>query len=95
MKPLKSGTVRVTSVSSCTRHQPTPSTHPKRPINLVFDRADKTLTLCEIKFSDAPASAAVGREFQKLQMFDPGRARRIESVLIAAVGLRRQMFSRA
>jgi AAA+ ATPase superfamily predicted ATPase len=60
---------------------------PGYQIDLVFDRADKTLTLCEIKFSDAPASVAVGREFQsKLRLFDPGRKRRIESVLISAAG---------
>ncbi len=53
----------------------------------MFDRADKTLTLCEIRFSDAPASVAVGREFQaKLRVFEPRRTRRIESVLISAAG---------
>jgi len=56
-------------------------------MDLVFDRADKTLRLCEIKFSDAPASVVAGREFQtKLQLFDPEHARRLESVLIAAAG---------
>jgi uncharacterized protein len=60
---------------------------PGYQIDLVFDRADKTLTLCEIKFTEAPASVAVGREFQtKLQLFDPDRTRRIESVLISAAG---------
>jgi hypothetical protein len=60
---------------------------PGYQIDLVFDRADKTLTLCEIKFSEAPASVPVGREFQtKLQLFDPDHIRRIESVLISAVG---------
>src|ERR1700757_1415551 len=66
----------------------TARTDPGYQIDLVFDRADKTLSLCEIKFSDAPVSVAVGREFQtKLQMFDPGRTRRIESVLISAAGV--------
>ena len=61
--------------------------NPGYQIDLVFDRADKTLTLCEIKFSEAPASVPVGREFQtKLQLFDPDHTRRIESVLISAVG---------
>jgi uncharacterized protein len=70
----------------------TAKTDPGYQIDLVFDRADKTLTLCEIKFSDAPASVAVGREFQtKLQMFDPGRAHRIESVLIAAAGVTQEL----
>lgn len=74
------------------RHGPffnrsTTKADPGYQIDLVFDRADKTLTLCEIKFSDAPASVAVGREFQlKLQLFDPARTRRIESVLISAAG---------
>lgn len=43
--------------------------------------------MCEIRFSDVPASVKVGREFQrKLQLFDPGAARRVESVLICAAG---------
>jgi hypothetical protein len=70
----------------------TARTDPGYQIDLVFDRADKTLSLCEIKFSDVPVSVAVGREFQtKLQLFDPGRARRIESVLIAATGVTQEL----
>lgn len=60
---------------------------PGYQIDLVFDRADRTLTLCEIKFSDGPASVKVGREFQsKLRLFEPRQGRRVESVLISAAG---------
>ena len=65
---------------------------PGYQIDLVFDRADRILTLCEIKFSDAPASVAVGREFQaKLGLFAPRHKRRIESVLIAAAGTTKEL----
>jgi uncharacterized protein len=65
----------------------TDRSEPGYQIDLVFDRDDKTLTLCEIKFTDTPISVAQGRQFQrKLQLFDPGRTDRIERVLISASG---------
>jgi hypothetical protein len=70
----------------------TDKSDPGFQIDLAFDRADKTLTLCEIKFGDAPATVAVGREFQKkLQLFDPGRKHRIESALISAAGATKEL----
>jgi uncharacterized protein len=60
---------------------------PGYQIDLVFDRADRTLTICEIKFTELPASVSVGRKFLgRLEMFDPARARRVERVLISATG---------
>lgn len=65
---------------------------PGYQIDLAFDRADKTVTLCEIKFTDTPVSVAVGRDCQrKLSLFDMKPARRIESVLISSAGATQEL----
>jgi hypothetical protein len=65
----------------------TDKANPGYQLDLIFDRADKTLTVCEIKFSDKPATVSIGRAFRrKLELFDPEGTRRIHTVLITAAG---------
>jgi len=65
-------------------------------IDLLFDRADKVLTLCEIKYTQGKTNTDVIEEFEeKLHLFpkDPGKT--IEKVLISAAGASNALHQRA
>jgi AAA+ ATPase superfamily predicted ATPase len=60
---------------------------PGYQIDLVFDRSDRVLTLCEIKYLRVPATVKVADEFeQKLALFPNTRNKSIHKVLISANG---------
>lgn len=64
-----------------------PASEPHMQIDLCFMRADKTLTVCEIKHTQAPSSKDVGRQFsEKLERVTLPKAKRIERVLISTSG---------
>jgi AAA+ ATPase superfamily predicted ATPase len=55
--------------------------------DLVFERADRVLTVCEIKYTVTPVGSAVAKEFaRKLQSIDVPRRTTIHRVLVSASG---------
>lgn len=65
-------------------------------IDLIFDRADHVLTVCEIKYTQGKTGVEVIDEFEKKLrlMPDPG-GKTIEKVLISASGASDSLLSRA
>jgi hypothetical protein len=56
-------------------------------IDLLFDREDKVLTICEVKYSQTPLSSKVIEEFErKLQLLPNQRKKTIQKVLISNRG---------
>ena len=65
-------------------------------IDLVFDRDDKVLTICEIKYSQTPVSTKVIEEFEKKLAYLPnGRHKSIQRVLISTWGPDKALEKRA
>ena len=61
--------------------------HPGFQIDLLFDRDDKVLTICEIKYSQVPISSHVIEEFErKLQAFPNIGKKTVQKVLISNRG---------
>ena len=61
--------------------------HPGYQIDLIFDRADHVLTVCEIKYTIGKTGVEVVEEFEKkLQMLSDVSGKTIEKVLISASG---------
>ncbi len=57
-------------------------------MDLVFSRADKVLTICEIKYTKAPVSKNVIKEFErKMEYFATPPHHSIQRVLISAMGV--------
>ena len=64
-----------------------PANEPGMQLDLCFDRADRTLTICEIKYTRAPISVDQAKRFvQKLESIPLPKANRIQLVLISAAG---------
>ena len=66
-------------------------------IDLLFDRADKVLTICEVKYTQAAVSSKVIDEFErKLELFPQSGKKTIQRVLIsnrgADAGLQRRAY---
>lgn len=60
---------------------------PGYQLDLVFDRADHVITVCEIKYSKNPVSSRVIAEFErKLALFDCPKNKSIQKVLIVGGG---------
>jgi AAA+ ATPase superfamily predicted ATPase len=56
-------------------------------IDLIFDRADNVLTICEIKYTQSKTGTEVIEEFEKkLRLFPKNERKTIEKVLITASG---------
>jgi hypothetical protein len=56
-------------------------------MDLVFRRADKVLTICEIEYSRTPTGKSVIQEFErKMELFDIPPRYSVERVLITASG---------
>ncbi len=55
-------------------------------VDLVFERADKVITMIEVKYTDAPVGVKVIESFEKKAALFPTKGRRIEKVLISASG---------
>lgn len=68
---------------------------PGYQIDLVYDRADKVYTICEIKYTEAAVSTKVINEFEKkLELFPNRDKRTIHKVLIAPNGADRALLAR-
>lgn len=64
-------------------------------IDLVFDRDDQVITICEIKYLQSPVDISVIAEFErKLALFNNPRKKQIHKVLIAAYGVNQQVIAR-
>jgi hypothetical protein len=56
-------------------------------MDLIFRRADRVITIVELKYGRAPASKSVIQEFErKLDLFDVPPRHSVERVLIAVSG---------
>ncbi len=65
-------------------------------IDLIFDRADHVLTICEIKYTQSKTETEVIEEFEKkLSLFPDSRKKTIEKVLITASGATDALLDRA
>lgn len=65
-------------------------------IDLMFDRADHVLTICEIKYTQSKIGPEVIEEFEKkLSLLPDARKKTIEKVLISASGATDTLFARA
>lgn len=65
-------------------------------IDLIFDRADHVLTICEIKYTQGKIGVEVIEEFEKKLRYLPDREHKtIEKVLISASGVSDSLLSRA
>lgn len=63
-------------------------------IDLVFDRADKVYTVCEIKYLQTPATRKIISDFEKkLELFPNARNRTIQKVLITSEGADKQVIN--
>ncbi len=60
---------------------------PGYQIDLVFDRDDKVLTVCEIKYSANPIDTSIIQSFEKKLQFLPKDKKSIHKVLISANGI--------
>ena len=61
-------------------------------IDLVFERADKTVCICEIKYTESQANVSVGREFaKKLALFPMKNNYQYQRVLISANGASQEL----
>lgn len=61
-------------------------------IDLIFERADRVYTACEIKYLQTPATVKVSEEFErKLESFPNPKKYTIHKVLISAEGADRQL----
>lgn len=65
-------------------------------IDLVFDRADNVLSVCEIKYLQVPVSSRVIREMEsKIELWGPPPRKTIHRVLISAEGADQGLVNRA
>jgi chorismate mutase len=65
-------------------------------IDLIFDRADHVLTICEIKYTQGKVGVEVINQFEKKLRLMPDRENKtIEKVLISANGASDSLISRA
>jgi len=69
---------------------------PDYQIDLVFDRDDHVITLCEIKYLQSPADISVITEFdRKLALFPNPQHKQIHKVLISSSGANPNLISRS
>jgi len=65
-------------------------------IDLIFDRADHVLTICEIKYTQSKTDTEVIDEFEKkLSQLPDSRRKTIEKVLVSASGATDALIARA
>ncbi len=67
----------------------------KTQIDLVFQRKDKVLTICEIKYQETPPDSKVIDEFErKIRVLDKFRNYSIQKILISPNGVSKDLFAR-
>jgi len=61
-------------------------------IDLLFDRADNVLSVCEIKYTERPVGKEIISEFEhKLELLVVGKRKTIQKVLISAAGAKPEL----
>ncbi len=74
----------------------TQKNNPEFQIDLVFQRKDKVLTVCEIKYLQSPVTANIINEFEKkLDLFPWREKNTIQKVLISGAGATKDLISRS
>ncbi len=74
----------------------TQTNDPGFQIDLVFDRADNVITICEIKYLQSSVDTTIIQEFeQKLRYFPNEKKKTIHKVLISAEGAAEALVNRA
>src|SRR3990167_671428 len=69
--------------------------HPSFQIDLIFDRADQVLTICEIKYLQRKVDVGIIEEFErKIALLPNPKKRTIHKVLIAATGATDSLINR-
>ncbi len=64
-------------------------------IDLVFDRADKVMTVCEIKYTEAKVTSSVIEEFErKLACFPALKQKTVHKILVTASGATEELINR-
>jgi hypothetical protein len=65
-------------------------------IDLLFERADKVLTICEIKYQDRPVGIEVIHQFEeRIQCLELSERQSIQRVLISASGVTMELTERS
>lgn len=73
----------------------TQKTEPGFQIDLVFDRDDQVITLCEMKYSQGKIGTSVIEEFErKLELFPNQKRKSIQKVLVTTEGASDSLLSR-
>ena len=68
---------------------------PGYQIDLIFDRADRVLSICEIKYTQGKTGIEVIEEFEKkLSLLSDSEGKTIERVLISASGASEGLHAR-
>jgi len=63
--------------------------------DLIFDRDDRVITLCEIKYTQAKIGVSVIEEFErKLELFPPPKKKTVQKVLITTEGASDSLMTR-
>lgn len=63
-------------------------------IDLIFDRKDRVLSVCEIKYTDRPLTTSVVDEFErKLEKLDKKKNQTVQRVLITACGAEKNLYN--
>lgn len=69
---------------------------PGAQVDLLFQRADRVFTVCEIKYQDAPIGIESIEEVErKIQSLPLSKSRSIQKVLISASGVTQGLLRRA
>lgn len=63
-------------------------------LDLVFDRADRVISVCEIKYTDKPVGKEILAEFNsKIELMDLGSRKTVQKVLISSSGAKNELYS--
>lgn len=63
-------------------------------LDLVFDRADRVITVCEIKYTDRPVGKEILAEFNnKVELMELGSKKTVQKVLISSAGAKEELRS--
>lgn len=61
--------------------------NPGFQIDLMFDRSDRVVSVCEIKYTDTPVGAEVIKEFsKKIELLNLSPRKTLQKILITAAG---------
>ncbi len=63
-------------------------------LDLVFDRADRVISICEIKYTDKPVGKEILAEFNsKIELMEIGPRKTVQKVLISSSGAKEEIYN--